>query len=99
MGGKDFDRIFGPQTVFEPDGRYLDSALYGGVVNKPDDAVAYADVLMQRSPRLAMIPKGALSAQDEANVWHISATVPGHATPVEVLTFSRYDGKVLSGQL
>lgn len=101
MSTKDFDRIFGPPTVFEPDGRYLDfnRALYGGVVNKPEDAIAYAQLLMRTKPGSALIPKGALHAEERDGAWHISATVPGQNHPTEVLSFARFDGKLLTGDL
>jgi hypothetical protein len=96
---EEFDRIFGPPTVFEPDGRYLDlnRALYGGVINRPEDAVAFAHALMKSNPGLALIPQEALQATQQDGVWHVSAQIPGQANLIEVLTFSRYDGKVLSG--
>jgi hypothetical protein len=96
---EEFDRIFGPPTVFEPDGRYLDlnRALYGGVINKPEDAVAFAYALMKSNPGVALIPERALQATERDGAWHVSAQIPGQAKLIEVLSFSRYDGKVLSG--
>jgi hypothetical protein len=85
--------------VFEPDGRYFDlnRALYGGVINKPEDAVAFAYALMKSKPGDARIPEEALQANEQDGAWHVSAQIPGQAKLIEVLSFSRYDGKVLSG--
>lgn len=100
MTAQQFDHIFGPPTVFEPDGRYLDlnGALYGGVINKPEDAIDYANVLIHLNPGLSLIPKRALQAEEKDGAWHISAEAPGHHT-MEVLQFSRYDARLLSGKL
>ena len=97
---EEFDRIFGPPTVFEPDGRYLDlnRALYGGVINKPEDAAAFAHALTKSDPGVALIPEKALQATEQYGVWHVSAQISGQAKSIEVLAFSRYDGKVLSGR-
>lgn len=67
-------------------------ALYGGVVNKPADAVAYAKVLLKGSPRGTVLARGLLTAVERDKVWHI-ARVPDRT---DILTFSRTDGKLLS---
>ena len=58
----DYDRIFGPRTRFEPGGEtfaanmLMNNALYGGLINQPGNAVAYAHALMLGTPRLSQIP-------------------------------------------
>ena len=43
MTKADYERVFGPRTLFEPDGIMdIIYAAYGGLINKPADAVAYA---------------------------------------------------------
>ena len=100
MAKPDYDRVFGPSTEFSPSGiEDIVFALYGGLINKPADAVEYAHVLLQTKPSLATIPAGALEARQENKVWHVMARKPGHADGAEVLSFSRRNGKVLSGEL
>lgn len=108
MSKADFDRIFGPLKTFEvePQGTArqltLSKVLYGGLVNTPAEAVAYAHVLMTSSnTTLAAIPEADLSAEDKNDIWHIRATrnVAGFARGAEILTFSRTNGKLLSGGL
>ena len=77
----------------------LNGVLYGGVVNKPEDAVSFAYALMRSKPGLAPIPKEALLATEQHKIWHISARVPGQSKPSEIMTFARYDGRLLSGDL
>ncbi len=103
MSDADYDRVFGPQTEFEPDGIHeLYFAAYGGLINKPQDAVDYASVLMQTKPALTLIPKADLRAEEvdtaKDKVWHISQYRPD-GTDVEVLSFSRKTGRLLSGDL
>lgn len=96
--------IFGPRTRFEPGGSSFKinmamyKALYGGLINKPDDAVAYAHVLMQSSPGLAQVPARDLRAEEQEGVWHVTQIAPDHKQ-VEVMRFSRENGRVLSGDL
>ena len=91
----------GPITSWEPGGpsfpMWLDMtcALYGGLINTPADAVAYSHVLMGTKPALASVPEGVLVAEEHDKVWHVTAT--GH--PGEIMSFSRIDGKMLSGDL
>ena len=95
-----YDATFGPAVRFEPEGiRDIVLAAYGGVINKPADAVAYAHLLMLTKPSLASIPASDLQASEVKKVWHVNARMPGHADPVEVLSFSRRNGKLLSGDL
>ena len=102
MSRADYARITGPRRRFEPGGSdfkvFMDMSkvLYGGLVNKPDDAVAYAHILMQTKPGLAAIPAGTLKAEERAKVWHITKR---DAPTAEIMSFSREDGKVLSGDL
>jgi hypothetical protein len=103
MSDTDYDRVFGPQTQFEPQG-ILDFyfAAYGGLINKPADAIDYAYELMQTKPGLAIIHKADLKAEEvdtaKDKVWHVIRHYPD-GTDVEVLTFSRKTGKLLSGDL
>jgi hypothetical protein len=100
MSKIEYERIFGPPTRFEPNG-ILDIyyALYGGLVNNPADAVEYAHVLMQTKPALATIPTDALQAKEDNTVWHVTARMPGRPGSVEILSFSRNNGKLMSGDL
>lgn len=101
----DYDRIFGPRTRFEPGGEafarhmLMNKALYGGLINKPADAIAYAHALMQTTPRWAKIPASALQAVEQARIWHVTTISKGAAAPTEIMSFSRETGKVLSGDL
>ncbi len=99
MTPEQFAGVFGPPTHFEANG-ILDIyfALYGGLVNKPTDAIEYALVLMQTKPALAHILNTDLSAMERDKVWHITLKTAG-ATGKDLLSFSRSDGKVLSGDL
>jgi hypothetical protein len=100
MTKADYERVFGPRTLFEPEGIMdIIYAAYGGLINKPADAVEYAHVLMQTNPALATIPVNALQEKEDANVWHVAARMPGQSDSVEVLSFSRRTGKLLSGAL
>ncbi len=77
-------------------------ALYGGLVNKPADAVDYAYVLMQTKPALAGIKKTDLKATEidteRDNVWHVTQH-HAEGADTEILSFSRKTGKLLSGDL
>ena len=101
----EYDRIFGPRTRFEPGGEtfaanmLMNLALYGGLINQPENAMAYAHALMRGTPRLSQIPTRALRAIERSHVWHIVAIMPGVSEPTEIMTVSRETGKVLSGDL
>ena len=69
-------------------------ALYGGLVNKPTDAVIYAHALMSTNPELVSVPEAALQPEERDTVWHITEAGRG-----EIMTFSRINGKLLSGNL
>ena len=103
MTEDEYKRAPGPQTQFEPEGVHeIIYALYGGLINKPQDAVDYATVLMQTKPALAAIPKTDLHAEEvdtaKDKVWHVIRRYPD-GIDVEVLSFSRKTGKLLSGDL
>ncbi len=100
---EEYERVFGPATRFEREG-ILDIyfAAYGGLINKPSDAVDYAYELMQTKPGLAIIPKADLRAEEvdtaKGKIWHVIQRYPD-GTDVDVLSFSRKTGKLLSGDL
>ena len=79
-----YDRVFGPRTRFEPGGEssainaLMNNALYGGLVNTQEDAVAYAHALMRTTPRFSQIPVSALHAAEKSHIWHVTTTRPGH---------------------
>lgn len=87
----------GPRDEWEPGGpgfiQYMTAslALYGGLINRPVEAVAYARVLMQAQPALAALADKPISAEERDTVWHVTA--PGRG---EVMTFSRRTGKLLT---
>jgi hypothetical protein len=107
MNKQEFERIFGPQKVFEPDpvslrnARELYKIAYGGFINTPSAAVDYAHVLMETAdPRLGQIPKTGLKAEERDEVWHVTVTnAPGFAPGSEILSISRDTGQLLSGKL
>jgi hypothetical protein len=100
MTKADYARIFGPATQFEPNGiTDFIYAAYGGLINKPADAIEYARVLMQIKPTLATIPESALQAKEDNRVWHVTTRIPGQSGSIELLSFSRMTGKLLSGNL
>jgi hypothetical protein len=96
MSAVDYSRVFGPPTQFEPDGiPDLVPALYGGIVNTPADAVAYAQIVFATNPARA-IPASELHAEEHDKVWQIIRV--RHGQPDQpILSFSRTNGKVLSG--
>jgi len=103
MNEEDYQRVFGPPTRFEPDGVHdIYLVAYGGLINKPADAVDYAYVLMQTKPSLAAIKKTDLKATeidtDRDKVWHVTQHHAAGAD-TEILSFSRNNGKLLSGDL
>lgn len=93
MTPKQYDAIFAESFDWERDGvRDVIRALYGGVVNTPADAVAYAKVLLRGTPRGAVLAQGLLTAVERDKVWHI-ARAPDTA---EVMLISRTTGQRLS---
>lgn len=66
--------------------------IYGGVVNKPADAVAYARVLLAGTPRGSVLAQGLLTAVERDKVWHIARAPDA----TDLLNFSRTTGKLLS---
>lgn len=93
MTAEQFNAVFAEAFEWERDGvRDAVRALYGGVVNTPTDAAAYAKVLLQTTPRGAMLANGLLTAVEHNELWHI-ARVPDNA---DVMTLSRQTGKLLS---
>jgi hypothetical protein len=103
MSEEDYQRVFGAPTHFEPDGvPDIYFALYGGLINKPADAVDYAYVLMQTKPAFAAIKKIDLKATEidteRDKVWHVTQHRADGAD-TELLSFSRKTGKLLSGDL
>ncbi len=103
MTDDQYKRMSEPPTQFEPNGIHeLYFAAYGGLINKPVHAVDYAYELMQTKPELAAIPKADLRAEEvdtaKDKIWHVSRRRPD-GTDVEVLSFSRKTGKLLSGDL
>ena len=102
MPDTEFDRIFGPRTHFEEGGPNLannlsiNAAVYGGLVNTLKDAIAYTKAILNENPTFASIPISALRAEDQSEVWHITLDSKfGHKG--ELVSFSRMNGKVLSG--
>jgi hypothetical protein len=77
-------------------------AAYGGLINRPADAIDYAYELMQTKSGLAMVHKADLRAEEvdtaKDKVWHVIRHYPD-GIDVEVLSFSRKTGKLLSGDL
>jgi hypothetical protein len=99
----EFERVFGPATRLEPGGiPDIVYALYGGLINKPTDAIDYASVLMQTKPELAKIPKTSLEAKEidtaDDKIWHVTRLNPKSGDS-EILSFSRKTGRLLSGDL
>lgn len=93
MTPQQYNAIFAESFDWERDGvRDAIHALYGGVVNTPADAVAYAKVLLAGTPRGMVLAQGLLTAVERDKVWHI-ARAPG---TVDVLSFSQTTGKLLS---
>lgn len=91
-----FDAVFGEAFEWERDGvRDAILALYGGVVNTPADALAYAKILLQTTSRGTTMAQGLLTAEERGGVWHIARV---HER-TDVLTFSRTSGKVLTSAL
>ena len=89
--------VLGPPT-FEPrEIAEIYRVLYGGVVNRPAEAVAYAHVLLSTDPT-HMVPAAELRAEERDMVWHVVRHRDGQRDR-EVLTFSRATGKLLSGDL
>ena len=74
----------------------MNVALNGGLINKPEDAVAYAHVLIEANDRFKQIPATAMKAEERKGVWHITVSGPANR---EIMTFSRETGKLLSGDL
>ena len=97
MTPEQYQRVFGPPTIFEPDG-ILDIwfAVYGGMVNTPAAAADYAAVVMRTRPAFATIVSSDLKASERDKVWHITYA-RGNAG--DLLTISRRTGEVLSGDL
>ena len=85
-----------PRSQWEPGGAEfvkhmeMNLALYGGLINPPADAVAFARVLMRGQPALAVRADGPLTAEERDTVWHVTASGG------EVMTFSRHSGKLLT---
>ena len=91
-----FDAVFGETFEWERDGvRDAIRALYGGVVNTPADAVAYAKVFLQTTLWGATMAQGLLTAEERGGVWHIARVHEGK----DLLAFSRTSGKILSSFL
>lgn len=87
MTREQYEWVFGPPAHFEPQG-ILDMwfAAYGGLVNKPSDALDYARVLMRAMPTRADMAPGDLEATERDRVWHITRSRHPDA---DLLTFSR----------
>ncbi len=103
MAPEQYASVFGPPRHFEQNGiRDIYFVAYGGLINKPADAVDYAYELMQTKPGLAMVHKADLKAEEvdtaKDKVWHVIQHYPD-GTDVEVLSFSRKTGKLLSGDI
>ena len=95
----DYARVLGPPTRFEPDGiPDMVKALYGGILNKPEDATAYALVLLHTGPMGAAITARDLFAVAEGKVWSVRGHRAGQAH-MEVLRLSRETGKLIAGDL
>lgn len=93
MTPKQYDAIAAESFDWDRDGvRDVILAAYGGIVNKPADAVAYAKVLLKGSPRGAVLAQGLLTAVERDKVWHI-ARAPD---PADIMSFSRENGQLLS---
>lgn len=93
MTQEEYDAIVAESFDWERDGvRDAVLALYGGVVNTPDAAIAYAKVLLRGTPRGTVLVQGLLTAVERDKVWHIGRA-PNRA---DILVFSRETGKLLS---
>ena len=90
---REYDAMVAGASDWERDGVHeVIRAAYGGVVNTPADAVAYAKVLLRGSPGGAMLAQGLLTAVERDKVWHI-ARAPVAA---DIMTISRITGQRLS---
>ena len=93
MTQEQYDAIVAESFDWARDGvRDVILAAYGGVVNKPADAVAYAKVLLKASPRGAVLAQRLLTAVERDKIWHI-ARAPD---PADIMSFSRENGQLLS---
>jgi hypothetical protein len=81
---------------------YIYFAGYGGLINKPADAVDYAYVLMQTKPAFAAVKKTDLKATEidteRDKIWYVTLHHADGADN-EIMSFSRKTGKLLSGDL
>ena len=89
------ERVLGPPIFVPGEIAEIYPVLYGGMINRPADAVAYAHVLLGTDPAHAA-PEAELRAEERDTVWHVSRHRDGQPDK-EVLTFSRATGNVLSG--
>lgn len=106
LSSADFDRLYGPPRAFEPGGYFfavnkqMVMALYGGFINSPSAALDYAEVLLHSSKAVYAPPRKTLRAEQHDDIWHIKVTqFPGFAPNSEIMTFSRNNGKLMSGGL
>lgn len=93
MSDDEFNRVFGPRNEFAPGGEELAQALffhavtYGGLINKPEHAIAYAKAVATGSEQYQEYGRTFLSAKLDGDTWSIEDT----RRPVTIMTIARRD--------